>query len=124
MGRMGNPETPADKHRAVERLLSDPEWSAWSNREIARRVGVSDPFVMALLPKLSANVSSENRTYITKHGTTATLNTANFGKSPSPTPSVMVPPNMPVIERDDSDICRRAPIVANIPRKYIQLDGR
>ena len=29
----------ADKRRAVVALLEDPEWSAWSDREIARRSG-------------------------------------------------------------------------------------
>ena len=38
--------TNADKRMAVSLLLQDPEWSTWSNREIARRCGVSDPFVM------------------------------------------------------------------------------
>ena len=31
----------ADKRRAVLTLLNDPEWSLWSNREVARRCGVS-----------------------------------------------------------------------------------
>src|SRR5690606_34524473 len=29
-----------DKRRAVLTLLSDPEWSAWSDREVARACGV------------------------------------------------------------------------------------
>ncbi len=32
--------TQADKRRAVERLLRDEEWSAWSNRKIAKAAGV------------------------------------------------------------------------------------
>ena len=35
----------SDKRRAVEILLSDPEWASWSDREIARQCGVSHPFV-------------------------------------------------------------------------------
>lgn len=38
----------ADKRRAVETLLSDPEWSRWSDHEIARRCSVSQPFVSKL----------------------------------------------------------------------------
>jgi hypothetical protein len=34
--------TRADKQRAVTRLLLDPEWSRWSNREIARITGYSN----------------------------------------------------------------------------------
>jgi transcriptional regulator with XRE-family HTH domain/transposase-like protein len=36
-----------DKHRAVETLLQDPEWSQWSDRRIAEQVGVSDKTVAA-----------------------------------------------------------------------------
>lgn len=35
----------ADKRKAVGIMLADPEWSKWSDREIARRCGVSHPFV-------------------------------------------------------------------------------
>lgn len=42
----------ADKRRAVLRLLEDPEWSRWSDREIARRCGVTHPFVANLRREL------------------------------------------------------------------------
>lgn len=42
--------TNADKRRSVMRLLDDAEWSTWSDREIARRCGVSQPFVGNLRP--------------------------------------------------------------------------
>jgi hypothetical protein len=37
----GQRPTRADKRRAVETLLADPEWSAWSDRRIADEAGVS-----------------------------------------------------------------------------------
>ncbi len=37
--------TNADKRRAVFTLLADPEWSAWSDQEIARRCGVDPTWV-------------------------------------------------------------------------------
>lgn len=40
--------TNADKRRAVQRLLDDPEWSTWSNRAIADACEVSKTFVSAL----------------------------------------------------------------------------
>ena len=43
----GLPRTTADKERAVDMLLKDPEWRQWSNREIARRCVVSESFVRA-----------------------------------------------------------------------------
>ncbi|NEP08748.1 MAG: ParB N-terminal domain-containing protein [Symploca sp. SIO2C1] len=70
------PRSRADKRRAVMMLLNDPEWSGWSNCEIARRCKVSDPFVLSLRKKLTSNIRGENdsqsRTYRTKHGTITT----------------------------------------------------
>jgi hypothetical protein len=75
--------TNADKRRAVMALLNDEEWSQLSDREVSRRCGVSDRFVNKLRPTVTANGSqseSAERTYTTKHGTTATMNTANIGR--------------------------------------------
>lgn len=73
----------ADKRRAATTLLSDPEWSSWSDSEIARRVGVSHTFVGGVRGSLET-VASEVRSYTTKHGTPATMDTAKIGgASPS-----------------------------------------
>ncbi len=91
--------TAADKRRSVEMLLARPEWAKWSNCEIGRRCNVSESLVRAVRGELSlrlkrsetpaeaagvtGNVSSEGnhgRTYTTRHGTTATMNTSNIGK--------------------------------------------
>jgi len=37
--------TNEDKRRAVERILADEEWSTWSDNRIAKKAGVSHPFV-------------------------------------------------------------------------------
>ena len=47
--------TNADKRRAVQILLDDPEWTQWSAREIARRAGVSHVLVGRLRSGLSGN---------------------------------------------------------------------
>lgn len=46
--------TNSDKRRAVYHLLSDPEWRQWSDGEIARRTGTSQPFVSAMRRKWDA----------------------------------------------------------------------
>lgn len=75
--------TNADIRRAVERLLSDPEWASWSDREIARRCVCSHTLVARMRPEiLTGNVASE-RTYLTRHGTQATMKT---GKQTIPMP--------------------------------------
>lgn len=77
----------ADKHRAVRALLLDPEWSRWSDREIARRCGVSDRFVNSIRAFLTANIRSEDqdatRTYTDKHGNQSTMNVSNIGRDRS-----------------------------------------
>ncbi len=67
--------TNADKRRAVLVLLSDQEWSQWSNREIAKQCGVDEGLVRALkeeLNKLSADYPQINPEYAQKCGVTET----------------------------------------------------
>lgn len=52
--RHGLRRTNADKRRAVRMLLADPEWAAWSNRQIAEQCGVS-PGLVDLLRREQAN---------------------------------------------------------------------
>jgi len=50
--------TNADKRKAVATLLDDKEWSAWSNRLIAEKCGVSGTMVDGLRNELQKNCSS------------------------------------------------------------------
>jgi hypothetical protein len=100
--------TNADKRRAVMTLLNDEEWSRWSDREIARRCVVSHVTVKNYRDEISLLKinSDEPRTYTTKHGTTATMNTANIGRTPAPSPAptrpaAWQPPPAPQVEEDD-----------------------
>lgn len=72
--------TNDDKRRAVLTLLEDEEWSAWSDREIARRCGVSHPFVATVRADLSGNgfQMPDSRT-VERGGTTYQQNTSNIG---------------------------------------------
>lgn len=80
----GHRRTNADKRRSVMMLLNDSEWSRWSDREIARKCGVSPDTVNRYRRESSLSESdSEPRTYTTRHGTVATMNTGNIGKRES-----------------------------------------
>ena len=67
--------TNADKRRAVETLLKDEEWGKWSDREIARKCGVSQPFVGNIrqtIPgdngyHLNGRIGADGKTYTTRH---------------------------------------------------------
>lgn len=76
----------ADKRRAVQMVLDEPEWAQWSDREIARVCGVSQPFVSeqrhAILKRLSDSqfgAAPATRT-VTRNGTTYQQNVARIGK--------------------------------------------
>lgn len=80
--------TNADKRRAVAMLLEDEEWSEWSDREIARRCGVTHPLVARIRASLETATSEDEgaRRYTTRHGTPAVMQTKNIGRSRTPEP--------------------------------------
>lgn len=72
--------TNDDKRRAVMVLLNDKEWSQWSDREIAKRCGVSDRFVNGLRGD-TANGSQYERSFNhPKTGRPSKMDTARIGK--------------------------------------------
>jgi hypothetical protein len=56
----------ADKRRAVLTLLRDEEWSAWSDAEIARRCGVSQPFVGKIRAELSPSQTYNDYSFVSR----------------------------------------------------------
>ena len=77
-GSHGLPPNNADKRKAVMLLLADAEWSAWSDREVAKQCHVSHTMVQIARRSLATVASEESpqRTYTTKHGTESTMDTA------------------------------------------------
>lgn len=60
-GAHGLRRSNADKRKAVESMLADPEWAKWSDHKISEVCGVSHPFVAAIRnPKVAAK-QQENR---------------------------------------------------------------
>lgn len=91
----GQRRTNADKRRAVLRALDDAEWKQWSDREIARRCAVSQPFVSSLRSEsLSDNGYQIDERRVVRNGTEYTMHTANVGAAPalaSQGPSYLTP---------------------------------
>ena len=77
--------TNADKRHSVEMALGHAAWESLSDNEVAKRCGVSQNFVSEIHRSLKSDLSekSAERTYTTKHGTTATMKTANIGAKPA-----------------------------------------
>ena len=59
-----------DKHRAINTLLDDPEWSKWSDREIAHRCRVSPQTVKAIRVASQMSICSNEqiRSVLCKRG--------------------------------------------------------
>lgn len=75
--------TNEDKRRAVELLLTDPEWSRWSDRRIALQCGVDQKTVLRLRGRLSEELpqmANPTRT-VTRNGTTYQQDTTNIGRA-------------------------------------------
>ena len=83
--------TNADKRRAVETLLRDQEWAAWSDHEIARRCAVSQPFVSDVRKKLTNN--GYQSPTVRKGADGRTINTENIGAKPGPVPQPIPSPS-------------------------------
>lgn len=68
--------TQADKRKSIIKLLEDPEWRQWSDREIAKRTATDHKTVGKLRRELSGEgVNGEipiERKFTTRHGTEAT----------------------------------------------------
>lgn len=107
--------SPADKRKAVGLLLADPEWAAWSNRNVARACRVSEEFVArcrsdypamdsepapeSLPPEVQAKVQAIKeaggtpRVSTTKHGTVTAMDVSKIGRNkpkrePEPDPDM------------------------------------
>lgn len=92
----GLPRSNADKRRAVETLLRDEEWARWSDREIARRAGVSQPFVSSLRATIDSGFQSSD-TRLERRGEKVIERDVSANRSRTETPAAEIP--------SDSEVC-------------------
>lgn len=80
-GTHGMRRTNADKRKAVESMLNDPEWAAWSDNKIADTCGVSHPFVAEIRRSILKPLQDTPavRT-VERAGKTYQQNTSKIGK--------------------------------------------
>lgn len=84
-----------DKRKAVEILLADPEWAAWSNNAIAKACAVSDKTVAAYRAEHLRNSEDSQPAptmrKVERNGATYEQNTANIGRSRAESDATPVP---------------------------------
>jgi hypothetical protein len=126
-GKHGLRRSNADKRKAVQTVLDDPEWAQWSDKEIARRCMVGHPLVASMRPVTGS--SSGERTYATKHGTTARMKVGGIQKAaqeraaaappPAELPAPAPPPDLPPLDDDPAIVA--PPAAAPPPASDQQL---
>ena len=73
--------TNATKRELVMSVLSNEEFSGWSDRAIAKHCGVAHSFVNKMRSLFFENSDNQQtRTYVTKHGTIAQMKVSKIGK--------------------------------------------
>ena len=124
----GLPRSNKDKQRAVETLLNDPEWSNWSNREIAEKCVVSHSYVNTLREKIkSGNVSTPASQSQSKPGTGGNVSTPTNPEQRKPDtedqpgqdatedkPSAQEPSNQPPKEPEYTELDKANDTIAGL----------
>ncbi len=137
----GLKRTHADKRKAVETLLKDAEWAAWSDRKIAEVCGVGNQLVGEVRRAICVNHTDTPATRtVERNGKTYQQNTAKIGRTTatapadaSYTPAAPPAPDAPgtAVDMDDSrgidpapaPPVSPAPPAEPPPPEYTELDA-
>jgi hypothetical protein len=122
----------ADKRRAVETMLSDPEWATWSDRRIAEKVGISPTTVGTIRAQLSKlDSSTQPQTQPPPDPQPGQVSNLDTCERSQPQP----PPEPPAAQVSKLDTCEPDPPAAQVetlppaetppePAKRIGRDGK
>ena len=108
----GLQRTNADKRKAVMIALNDLEWQDYSDTQIAKICNVSATFVAKCRKQANIERPAE-KTYTTKHGTEAKMDTTKIGKPKTETTVATAKPKV-----EPAPVTELAPL-----EKYISTEG-
>ncbi len=102
----------AAKRNAAVLALQNPLCATWSDNQIAKEIGLSQPFISNVRRSLISVLSEAQaeRTYTNRHGTQSVMNVANIGKAkaaepaPAPTQPLPAPVQPPAARPVKSDL--------------------
>jgi hypothetical protein len=78
--RFSPPLNKQNRHASIIKLLLDPEWSQWSDRELGRMTGVDGKTVASVRKQYFAETAITERIRVDKHGGISKIDTSNLGK--------------------------------------------
>lgn len=132
--------TNADKRRAVQMVLAEPEWAAWSDREIARVCGVTHPFVaeqrQAILKRLPDSPAEVRQAICTNNADsladtskqpappatrTVTRNGTTYQQKVKAKPAPAIEPQPPVSNEFVAEGCAQFSAADSAPAELAQL---
>lgn len=121
-GTHGQRPSNADRRKSVLEMLNDSEWSKWSDSQIAKTCDVHHSTVAVHRKSLaeSASDKSAERTYKTKKGTTATMQTGGIGKKKAGSDSATPAKNEPAQAQTKPAVSEP---VAAPAEEYTELDA-
>jgi hypothetical protein len=102
----GLQRTNADKRKSVMIALNDLEWQDYSDIKIAAICKVSATFVAKCKKEIKIDRPAE-KTYTTRHGTTATMDTSKIGKKTDP----QIDTSVAKPKEDPSPVTELAPLI-------------
>ena len=91
------PRTRADKRKAVETLLLDPEWSQWSDRELGKQAKVDHKTVAAIRKRLNDFIDpsvgnsppTNSKKFVSRHGTVGLMPVRSSEPEPENLPQLL-----------------------------------
>lgn len=120
----------ADKRKAVETMLSDPEWAAWSQEKIAKICRVSAGFVSKLVKEAASLHGEEIKPtvrVVERAGKVYQQDTSRIGKTEQPKPVKRTldsrPTDIPALTSDD-ELREASNTIADLARENDELRDR
>jgi len=125
------PRTRADKRKAVETLLLDPEWSQWSDRELGKQAKVDHKTVAAIRkclndfidPSVGNSPLTNSKKFVSRHGTVGLMPVRTSEPEPENLPQLPFDHSLKVgdqvIEKDD--LMELKNLISSNRNKYSRL---
>lgn len=125
------PRTRADKRKAVETLLLDPEWSQWSDRELGKQAKVDHKTVAAIRkclndfidPSVGNSPPTNSKKFVSRHGTVGLMPVRSSEPEPGNLPQLPFDHSLNVGDQviEKNDLMELKNLISSNCDKYSKL---